>query len=250
MKRCGFSDEEADRHRAWLERRGMRFQTGPNPETDLTDAQIRMQLKMYAAALRVADDFGCDTIGIQYQQGLKDLLPASDLAEGLLNNTDRPPVLARDGKRLLYPGRALPHFNEVDECAGIDALVTHRVWNVLSYAPETTLHDIRWGEAFGDRYVWVFEISGAAPPEHFIGGVCGQRQRASASPVLPAWRGHGQGCIQIRRDRLEPHLRAGRSPEGRPGASQRRRVAAGRNGAPVGGHHAPVAHHACGTARA
>ena len=27
--------------------------------------------------------FGCDCIGIQYQQGLKDLLPASDLVEGM-----------------------------------------------------------------------------------------------------------------------------------------------------------------------
>jgi hypothetical protein len=32
--------------------------------------------------VRIADDFGCHTIGIQYQQGLKDLLPASDLVEG------------------------------------------------------------------------------------------------------------------------------------------------------------------------
>mgnify|MGYP006203279261 CR=1 FL=1 len=31
--------------------------------------------------LRIADEFGCDTVGIQYQQGLKDLTPASDLAE-------------------------------------------------------------------------------------------------------------------------------------------------------------------------
>ena len=37
---------------------------------------------MYIAALRIADDFGCDLVGIQYQQGLKDLLPASDLVEG------------------------------------------------------------------------------------------------------------------------------------------------------------------------
>ena len=47
---------------------------------------------MYIAAMRIADEFGCDAIGIQYQQGLKDLAPASDLVEGLLNNVDRPPV--------------------------------------------------------------------------------------------------------------------------------------------------------------
>ena len=54
---------------------------------------------MYIAAMRIADDFGCATIGIQYQQGLKDLLPASDLVEGTLNDSNRPPVKSRDGSR-------------------------------------------------------------------------------------------------------------------------------------------------------
>ena len=78
--------------RKWLDDRGLKFKTGSNPETDLTDNQILDQCRMYIAAVRIADEFGCETIGIQYQQGLKDLAPASDLAEGLLNNSDRPPV--------------------------------------------------------------------------------------------------------------------------------------------------------------
>jgi hypothetical protein len=164
------SDSEARACRDWLDARGMQFRTGTDPETDLTDDQILLQLKTYVAALRIADDFGCDTIGIQYQQGLKDLLPASDLAEGLLNNTERPPAFSRDGRRELYAGHALPHFNEVDECAGLDALLTHRIWTALGLPPETTLHDVRWGEEYDGEYVWVFEISGAAPPAHFIGG--------------------------------------------------------------------------------
>jgi hypothetical protein len=167
------SDEEALQVRRWLDAKGMKFLTGPNPETDLTDDQILQQCKMYIAAVRIADDFGCDTIGIQYQQGLKDLAPASDLVEGLLNNVDRPPVLARGNGRILYEGKALPHFNEVDECAGLDALVTNRIWTALGYDPETTLHDVRYGEPYNGEYVWVFEISGAAPPQHFIGGYAG-----------------------------------------------------------------------------
>jgi L-fucose isomerase-like protein len=167
------SDDDARGVRRWLDRKGMRFATGPNPETDLTDDQVHEQCKMYIAALRIADDFGCDTIGIQYQQGLKDLAPASDLAEGLLNNVDRPPVRARNNGRLLYEGRALPHFNEVDECAGLDALVTNRVWSELGLSPETTLHDVRYGEAYNGEYVWVFEISGAVPPEHLTGAYAG-----------------------------------------------------------------------------
>ena len=161
---------EAQGIRTWLDNRGMKFATGPNPETDLTDGQILDQCRMYIAALRIADDFGCDTIGIQYQQGLRDLVPASDLVEGLLNNSDRPPVTSAEGNRVLFDGKPLPHFNEVDECAGIDALVTNRVWNALSYPPENTLHDIRYGEDYDGQFVWVFEISGAVPPAHLLGG--------------------------------------------------------------------------------
>jgi hypothetical protein len=171
------SDEDACSVRRWLDNRGMKFATGPNPETDLTDEQIHQQCKMYVAALRIADDFGCDTIGIQYQQGLKDLAPASDLVEGLLNNVDRPPVNARKNGRVLYEGSALPHFNEVDECAGLDGLVTNRVWKALGLDPETTLHDVRYGEPYKvngkEEFVWVFEISGAVPPAHLIGGYAG-----------------------------------------------------------------------------
>jgi hypothetical protein len=123
--------------------------------------------------LRIADEFGCDAIGIQYQQGLKDLAPASDLAEGLLNNVDRPPVKSASNGHVLYEGRALPHFNEVDECAGLDALVTNRIWTALGFDPETTLHDLRYGEEYGGDFVWVLEISGAAPPQHFAGGYAG-----------------------------------------------------------------------------
>jgi hypothetical protein len=90
-----------------------------------------------------------------------------------LNNVDRPPVSAAQNGRVLYEGQALPHFNEVDECAGIDALVTNRVWNGLQLDPETTLHDLRYGEQYNGDFVWVLEISGAAPPNHFIGGYRG-----------------------------------------------------------------------------
>jgi len=163
-------DAEADAVRAWLEKKGMKFHTGPKHERDLTDSQIRLQCKMYVAAVRIADDFGCDAIGIQYQQGLKDLLPASDLVEGTLNNADRPPVRSRDGKRVLYAGKPVTHFNEVDECAGLDGLLTQRVHAALGQPVENTLHDVRWGAEFGGEYVWVFLISGAAPAAHFIGG--------------------------------------------------------------------------------
>ena len=168
------SDAEARAVYQWLKNKGLKFHFGSNPETDLTEEQVLLQCKMYVAALRIADDFGCSTIGIQYQQGLKDLLPASDLVEGTLNNSDRPPVKSRDGKRVLHEGCPLVHFNEVDECAGLDGLMINRVHAAMGQPVENTLHDIRWGDwdqsGSTDEYVWVFLISGSAPPAHFVDG--------------------------------------------------------------------------------
>lgn len=160
------SDDEAEAVKTWLDDAGFTFHFGTDEATELTPAQVRSQFKMYIAAVRLADDFGADAIGIQYQQGLKDLVPASDLAEGLLNNVQRPPVLSRDGSRELFEGLALPHFNEVDEGVAVDALVTNRIWTAMGLDPANTLHDVRWGEEYDGEYVWVFEISGSVPASH------------------------------------------------------------------------------------
>lgn len=171
------TDAEAAAARAWLDERGVAFHTGLDPAIELTDAQVHEQLKMYIAAVRIADAFSCDAVGIQYQQGLKDLTPASDLAEGLLNNVERPPVARAGTATEIRPGQAIPHFNEVDEGSAIDAVVTNRVWRAMGFDPATTLHDLRYGERYQgggiDEFVWVFLISGAAPASHFIGGYAG-----------------------------------------------------------------------------
>jgi hypothetical protein len=186
-------DAEAQEVRNWLDAKGMKFKTGKDDASELTDAQILDQCRMYIAALRIADDFGCDTIGIQYQQGLKDIAPASDLVEGLLNNVDRPPVKAEGNGRVLFDGNAMPHFNEVDECAGLDALITNRLWRKLGFEPETTLHDVRYGEAYNDQFIWVFEISGAAPPQHFIGGYQGAVSERQPPMYFPSGGGTLKG---------------------------------------------------------
>jgi hypothetical protein len=179
------TDAEAQAIRSWLDNRGLTFVTGTKEETDLTDGQILQQCKMYIAATRIADEFGCDAIGIQYQQGLKDMAPASDLVEGLLNNVERPPVFDAAGREL-YAGKPLPHFNEVDECAGLDALVTNRVWSAMQLDPATTLHDVRWGEHYSggdiEEFVWVFQISGAVPASHIAGGYA--KARSERQPPM------------------------------------------------------------------
>ena len=183
------AESEAQAAYQWLQQQGMRFVLGQDEASELTERQVLEQLTMYIAALRIADDFGCDAIGIQYQQGLKDMTPASDLVEGLLNNVARPPVHSDDGSRLLYENQALPHFNEVDEGAAVDALVTNRVWTAMGLAPETTLHDLRWGEWYQDdsldAFVWVFLISGAAPPAHFVDGYAGASSERQPPMYFP-----------------------------------------------------------------
>jgi L-fucose isomerase-like protein len=190
------SDAEARTVYEWLLAKGMKFHLGADEATELTEAQVLQQCKMYIAAVRLADAFGCAAIGIQYQQGLKDLTPASDLAEGLLNNVERPPVYDEKTGKELFPGDAVPHFNEVDECAGLDALVTYRLWKRLGFSPENTLHDLRWGRRYKgdgmDDFIWVLEISGAAPPEHFIGGYKG----ASSERQPPMYFRLGGGTLK------------------------------------------------------
>lgn len=197
------SDAEAKAVYDWLVAKGVKFAFGKDAATELTLDQVLGQCKMYIAAVRIAHEFGCDAVGIQYQQGLKDMAPASDLAEGMLNNADRPPVFAEGTKEELYAGGPLVHFNEVDECAGFDALITSKCWKALGLDPSTTLHDVRWGERYKgagangsgnsngnsgniDDFVWLLQISGAAPANHFVGGYAGavsERQPAMYFPL-------------------------------------------------------------------
>jgi hypothetical protein len=190
------SDDEARAVKAWLDAKGLKFVFGSDAATELTPEQVHDQCKMYIAAVRIAAEFGCDAVGIQYQQGLKDMAPASDLVEGLLNNVERPPVYDAVTGKELFAGEALPHFNEVDECAGVDGVVTNRIWKALGYDPANTLHDLRWGEHFSgngvDDFVWVFLISGAAPASHFIGGYAG----ASSERQAPMYFRLGGGTLK------------------------------------------------------
>ena len=198
------TDAEARKVFDWYLQKGVKFQFGRNEETELTERQVIEQCKTYIAAVRIADEFGCATIGIQYQQGLKDLLPASDLVEGTLNCSQRPPVFSEDNREL-FKGEAIPHFNEVDECAGLDGLVTYKLWKKLGWQPDNTLHDLRWGRHYSgegkhadgkgpvDEYVWVFEISGAVPPTHLINGWAGVTSERQPGMLFPAGGGTVKG---------------------------------------------------------
>jgi len=194
------SQAEAEAVYQWLVARGVKFDFGKDPATELTLEQVIEQCRMYIAAVRIAADFGCDVIGIQYQQGLKDMTAASDLAEGMLNNAHRPPVFAEGGTDELYAGGPLVHFNEVDECAGVDALITNRCWSALGLDPSTTLHDVRWGEHYQgqgiDAFVWLLQISGAAPANHYVGGYAGASSERQPAMYFPLGGGSLKGICK------------------------------------------------------
>lgn len=231
-------EEEGRAVYRWLQSRGLTFHLGTDPVTELTEDQIIDQCRMYIAAVRIADQFGCEAIGIQYQQGLKDLLPASDLVEGMLNNDDRPDVYRVDGTPI-RSGRAIVHFNEVDECAGLDGILTNRVHRALGQPVENTLHDIRWGDTDRsgsyDDFVWVFEISGGAPPAHHVNGWAGSESFRQPPMYFPAGGGTLKGYarpghiiwsrIYVEDARLKMDLGRGEAVELPPQEAERRSLA-------------------------
>ena len=102
LQKCKpFLETEAGEVFNWIKERGFNFHFGSDLDTQLTESQVLDQCKMYIAACRIGERFGCDAIGIQYQQGLKDVCSASDLVEGMLNSSDRPPVKNIEGKVIL-----------------------------------------------------------------------------------------------------------------------------------------------------
>jgi len=163
------SDEEAQKHLDWLVKKGTWFDWGTNKFTDLVYDQVLSQMKMYSSAVRMVARYGLSAIGIPYQYGLVRCCPASDLVEGMLNNSDRPPVRDPETKKIIRDGQPIVHFNEGDMGAGIPQLLLCEIYSRKKMPPETTLHDVRWGRDFEGKFLWVFLISGGAPPAHFGG---------------------------------------------------------------------------------
>src|SRR5690606_20921113 len=131
--------------------------------------QVISQMKMYSAAGRIYERYGLSAIGIPYQLGLVRCCPSSDLVEGMLNNTDRPDIRSLETGKIVEKGNPIVHFNEGDLGAAVPQLLLKEIYQRKGMPAETTLHDVRWGREYEDKFIWVFLISGAAPPAHFGG---------------------------------------------------------------------------------
>ncbi len=162
-------DVEAQKHLNWLVRKGTWFDWGYDQYRHLVHEQVMAQMKTYAAAARTYQRYGLSAIGIPYQYGLVRSTPATDLPEGMLNNSERPNVIDPETRKAINKGKPIVHFNEGDLGAGIPQVLMNDIYRRKNMPPETTLHDVRWGREYDDRFVWVFLISGGAPPAHFGG---------------------------------------------------------------------------------
>lgn len=157
---------------AWYQAKGMRFEFGSVPATELTREQVLEQCAMLIALGRFVDRFGLSAVGVQYQQGLARCCAASDFAEGAIGNAERFPIPTADG-RIVRPGKAIPCINEVDMGTAIPQTMLWRLLDSLGLPAETTLHDIRWGSEYEGTFYWDLEISGAVPFAHLKGGIAG-----------------------------------------------------------------------------
>ncbi|WP_216613352.1 hypothetical protein [Vibrio sp. 99-8-1] len=169
----------------WYEDRGMTFHYGSDQETELTRQQLLEQCAMMIAMARFTKRFGLTSVGVQYQQGLKDSCAASDFAEGAIGSTTRFPIPDENGE-IIREGKPIPCINEVDMGTGIPQTMLYRLLDSLSLPSETTLHDIRWGSEYEGTFYWDFEISGSVPFEHLKGGISsaqGYRQPAMYFPL-------------------------------------------------------------------
>ncbi len=163
------SDREAQSNLNWLVRKGTNFHWGTDGSKELVHGQVFEQMKMYSAAGRIFNRYGLSAMGIPYQYGLVRCCAASDLVEGMLNNSERPNIKDPETKEIVNKGKPIAHFNEGDIGAGVPQALMNDIYQAKGMPPETTLHDVRWGTEVDGKFVWVFLISGGAPPAHFGG---------------------------------------------------------------------------------
>ena len=172
------------------------------------------------------------------------MAPASDLAEGLLNDGDRPPVRHLDDGRELFAGRPVVHFNEVDEGVGRGCPRDEPRLDRAGSGPGHHPPRRPLGRAVRRRLRLGVRDLGCRPARPSRRRLRGCGQRATATGLLRAGRRDDQGRQPSRRDRLEPRLHHGwRAPRG-PGSRHRRGAAVRGDGTPLAGHDPAVADHA------
>lgn len=159
--------------------KGAQFHYGEAKAEDFNEAATREQLRDYLAVLDMAGEYKADCIGWQYQLGLIDSRPPSDLAEGLLNSTCRPES----------NGDLIITSTEADQGNAVPMEMMKRLLKLKGLHQAVMFHDVRWGAKYEDRFLWVLLNSGSCGAYAFnhnpdtLEGVHSYRQPAEYFPV-------------------------------------------------------------------
>ena len=101
------TEREARDALAWLDRRGMEFRLGKRRRHRADRGPGPRPVRLYTAAVRIADRFGCDAIGIQYQQGSRTWRPPRTWPRACSTTpTGRPSATSRPARSSTRVGRS------------------------------------------------------------------------------------------------------------------------------------------------
>ncbi len=149
--------KQAEEALKFCQTKGAVFHFGAIPSRDLTPDQVLKQFQMMRAALNLLDEFGAQCGGTQYQLGLIESWPATDLWDGLLNNRCRP----------WGNGQTIAWATEADYGNLLPMQLLKEILLAKGEDPEVYFHDIRWGKEMDGEFVWVLLNSGCVAPYFF-----------------------------------------------------------------------------------
>jgi len=118
---------------------------------DFTEESTKEQLRDYLVVLDLTKEFKADCIGWQYQLGLINIRPPSDLAEGLLNSICRPES----------NGDTIVTATEADQGNLIPMELMKRILKAKKLPQCVIFHDIRWGDIHDNKFIWLLLNSGS-----------------------------------------------------------------------------------------
>lgn len=144
-------DRRLDAALAFLLEKGLTFHWRENGNDDFDEQATREQLRDYLTVLDLVAELKFDCLGWQYQLGLINLRPPSDLAEGLLNSVCRPES----------NGDTIACSTEADQGNLIPMQLMKRLLAKKGLDPSVMFHDVRWGAEHDGRFLWVLLNSGS-----------------------------------------------------------------------------------------
>ncbi|MCX7919478.1 MAG: fucose isomerase [bacterium] len=137
---------------AFVNQKGVTFHYREPGAQDFTEEATKEQLRDYLAILDLVNEFKADCIGWQYQLGLINLRPPSDFAEGLFNSVCRPES----------NGDTIVDSTEADQGNLIPMELMKRILKAKKLHHAVFFHDVRWGNEYQGRFVWVLLNSGSS----------------------------------------------------------------------------------------